>query len=221
MIEVAPDVFLLRGSPQYMINTYLIGDVLIDAGIKLAANRLLKQLKGRKVSAHALTHGHPDHQGSSKTICATLGIPLWCSEVEVKAVESGDMTHQIPRNALTRFMDVVWTGPGAPVDRALHEGDEVGGFTVLEVPGHSPGHLAYWRESDGVLILGDVATNMSFVTTLEGLYEPPGAFTLDREQNLASMRKLAALNPKVICFGHGKPLRDGGKFRQFVSEVAG
>ncbi len=42
------------------------------------------------------------------------------------------------------------------VDRALAEGDEVAGFRVLDTPGHSPGHVAYWRESDGVLICGDV-----------------------------------------------------------------
>ena len=35
----------------------------------------------------------------------------------------------------------VFAGPGHPVDRTLHEGDEVGGFTVLEAPGHSAGHI--------------------------------------------------------------------------------
>jgi hypothetical protein len=42
------------------------------------------------------------------------------------------------------------------VSRTLREGDPVGGFEVLEVPGHSPGALAFWRERDRVLVCGDV-----------------------------------------------------------------
>ena len=55
-----------------------------------------------------------------------------------------------------RFFDRAFRGPGHPVDRKLNEGDEVAGFRVIDVPGHSAGHVAFWRESDRVLVLGDV-----------------------------------------------------------------
>src|SRR3954453_18243562 len=61
MTELAPGVHLLTGFPKYGINWYLVGDVLIDAGGKPDKRRILKQLRGRSVSAHALTHAHPDH----------------------------------------------------------------------------------------------------------------------------------------------------------------
>src|SRR5918999_567156 len=71
-----------------------------------------------------------------------------------------------------RTFGSLFTGPGHPVDRRLKEGDEVGGFQVLDVPGHSPGHVAFWRESDRVLILGDVLNNVNITTGIPGLHEP-------------------------------------------------
>jgi len=220
MIDVTTGVRLLHGTPEYLVNVYLVDNVLIDAGTKPATRGLLKQLKGHDVKYHALTHVHPDHQGASHPICEDRQIPLWCSEVEVDAMESGDMTGQIPRNIITTLQGMFWTGDAHPVDRGLVEGDLVAGFTVIDVPGHSPGHIAFWRESDGVLIAGDVLNNISFVTLQEGLRLPPDIFTMDAEQNLRSAQKLADLKPNIVCFGHGKPLMEGAKFVDFVQEMS-
>ena len=114
-----------------------------------------------------------------------------------------------------------WTGPGRPVERQLREGDEVAGFTVLDVPGHSPGHVAYWRESDRTLIAGDVVNNMNVITGIPGLHEPRVEFTTDPALNRQSARRLAALEPALVCFGHGPPLRDARKFVSFVESLLG
>ena len=220
MIEVTDGVKLLRGTPNYLINVYLVDDVLIDAGTKPATRGLLKQLKGHHVRLHALTHVHPDHQGASHPICDELQIPLWCSATEVDAMESGNMTGQIPSNIITRVQGMVWTGDGHPVDKGLVEGDTVAGFTVIDVPGHSPGHIAFWRESDGVLIAGDVLNNINFFTLQEGLSLPPDIFTMDATENLRSVQKLADLNPRVVCLGHGKPIMDGARFVDFVQNIS-
>lgn len=220
MYEVAPEVFLLKCTPNYLINVYLIGDVLLDAGTRMAQQGLLRQLKGRTLSAHILTHVHPDHQGASSAVCTHFHVPLWCGSGDATAMETGDMHAQIPRHAITRLQDVFWTGPGYPVDKALHEGDEVAGFTVIETPGHSPGHVSYWREKDKVLILGDVATNLDFLTMRTRLGEPPRMFTLDIQQNRRSCLKLADLNPRLVLFGHGKPLLDGAQFTEFAQRLA-
>jgi glyoxylase-like metal-dependent hydrolase (beta-lactamase superfamily II) len=105
------------------------------------------------------------------------------------------------------------------VSRALVEGEEVAGFTVLESPGHSRGHVAYWRESDRVLILGDVLNNMNVKTGLPGLHQPPDIFTADPVRNRVSIRRLAALRPALVCFGHGAPLRDPGKLEDFLDRL--
>jgi glyoxylase-like metal-dependent hydrolase (beta-lactamase superfamily II) len=219
MKELAPDLFHLSGFPPNVINIYLAGETLIDAGTRYAAGRILRQLKGRTVSSHALTHAHPDHQGSSRVICDTLEIPLWCGAGEADAVESGDLSSCMPKSALSRFACRSFAGPACPVARRLHAGDIVAGFTVLDVPGHSPGQIAYWRESDRVLILGDVLNNMSLVTAWPGLHEPPAALSTDPARNRQSARKLAELEPALMCFGHGPPLRDTKRFLEFVASL--
>jgi glyoxylase-like metal-dependent hydrolase (beta-lactamase superfamily II) len=105
------------------------------------------------------------------------------------------------------------------VARVLREGDEVAGFTVLDTQGHSPGHISLWRESDRVLILGDVLNNMNLLTGITGLQEPPVAFTPDPARNRASARRLAALEPELVCFGHGPPLRDSRKLAEFIARM--
>jgi hydroxyacylglutathione hydrolase len=85
MQQIADDVHVLDGFPPNAINVYLIGEVLIDSGTRFDRGRILRQLEGRTVRAHALTHAHPDHQGSSHAICAALNIPFWVSEGDAAA----------------------------------------------------------------------------------------------------------------------------------------
>jgi glyoxylase-like metal-dependent hydrolase (beta-lactamase superfamily II) len=218
--ELADGVHLLRGWPPNAINVYLVDDVLIDAATRQAERRIMRQIEGRRVSAHALTHAHPDHQGSSHAICERLGIPLWCGQGDVPAMETpGAISNSQAPGWLNWFQQRFWTGPPHPVARALVEGDEVAGFTVLESPGHSRGQVAYWRESDRVLILGDVLNGMNLLTGRTGLQEPPEIFTPDPVRNRASARRLALLRPDLVCFGHGPPLRDPGALQDFVDRM--
>lgn len=220
MRQLAEDVHLLRGWPPNAINVYLIGNVLVDAATRQGERRIMRQLSAHTLSAHALTHAHPDHQGSSHAICERLQIPLWCGQGDVPAMETpgGVYNSQAP-TWLNRLQRRFWTGPPHPVARALVEGDVVASFTVLETPGHSRGHVAYWRESDRVLILGDVLNNMNVITGIPGLHEPPAVFTPDPARNRASARRLAALRPQLTCFGHGAPLRDPGRLADFVARL--
>ena len=217
MRMLAKDVFQLRGFPPNAINVYLVGDVLVDAASRHAGGRILRQVQGRKVTAHALTHAHPDHQGASREVCTKLGIPYWVGEADVPAAEDGDMISRQPDHPASRMSARLFGGPGHPVDRALHEGDEVAGFRVLDVPGHSAGHVALWRESDRTLILGDVLNSMNVITGMPGLHEPPDFFTPDPVRNRESARRLAALEPALVCFGHGAPVRDTKKFVDFIA----
>jgi hydroxyacylglutathione hydrolase len=218
--QLAEGLYMLRGFPPNTINVYLAGDVLIDAATRQGEKRIMRQIAGHTVNAHALTHAHADHQGSSHAICERMHIPLWCGREDVAAMESGVKLPASAPRIVRWFEESFWAGPPHPVTRVLSEGDEVAGFTVLEVPGHSPGHVAYWRERDRVLILGDVLNNMNVRTGIPGLHEPPDFFTPDPPRNRESARKLAALQPALVCFGHGAPLRDTHKLTEFVATLA-
>jgi glyoxylase-like metal-dependent hydrolase (beta-lactamase superfamily II) len=217
--QLADGLYQLSGFPPNGINVYLMGDVIVDAATRHAGRRILRQVRGHDVTAHALTHAHPDHQGASKAICETLGVPLWVGEGDVPAMEDGDIGSRQPDHLINRIVDRAWSGPPHKVDRALHEGDEVAGFQVLEVPGHSAGHVAYWRESDRALVLGDVLNGMHLLTGITGLHEPPRIFTPDPARNRESARRLATLEPALVCFGHGPPVTDTAKFVAFVTAL--
>jgi glyoxylase-like metal-dependent hydrolase (beta-lactamase superfamily II) len=199
MQTLAPGVVQLSSLLPNAINAYLIGDVLVDSRIQPSKRRLLGQLQGRTVTAHVVTHAHPDHFGSSHAVCTALGIPLMTGEKDVEALETGT---PVTASGMSGFVTKGPMPKGHPVDRALREGDEVAGFTVLDAPGHSPGHIALWRESDRTLVCGDVFFNVV------RLGPPPKLLTVDPERNRASMRRLAELRPALAVFGHGPPVRD-------------
>jgi len=219
MRELADDFYHLPLMPRSGINAYYAGGVLFDAGVPNDANKILRALEGYALDAHAITHGHPDHQGASHAVCEARDVPLWCGAADADAVERGDLAPLMPANWIADFMRSRG-GPAHPVARRLEEGDVVGGFEVIETPGHSPGHVVYWREHDRVLIIGDVLNGMNLITTIKGLHEPPTVFTPDPAQNRASARKLLGLDPALVAFGHGPPLRDPGRFNEFVSNLA-
>lgn len=226
MIEVAENVFHIPLFPRNMVNAYIVDGILIDAGIRRSEEKLLKaihQYGSEKIEAHALTHAHPDHQGASAAICRQLDIPLWCGRDDVAAMESGLLTEDAPNpdSFILRFQQRYWTGPAYPVARSLQEGDAVGSFTVLETPGHSPGHIVLWRETDSVLIVGDVLTNVNMLTTIPRLGEPPEMFTANVPLNRSSIKKVARLQPKIICFGHGPVLHHTNQLAQLAAGLPG
>jgi hydroxyacylglutathione hydrolase len=222
MKELAEGVWQLSGFPPNAINVYVIGDVLIDASTRYATRRILRQVARKEINAHALTHAHPDHQGASHAVCERLRIPFWVGARDADAAENPDLIgERQPDSFMAQFFHKTMTGPGHAVDRTLQEGDEVAGFRVLDVPGHSAGHVAFWRESDGVLILGDVLNSQDIYTGIPGLKEPRPYLTPDPVENRRSARKLAALEPKLTLFGHGPPVRDTQKIVDFVAGLPG
>ena len=218
-LEVAKNVFHVPLFGSASINAYVIGDVLIDAGIRGSIPRLEASLGLHKLRAHALTHVHADHQGASHHVCSSRKIPLWVHANEVEIMELGAMHKNMPNNLVTSTQRYFWAGPAHPVTRALQAGDDIDGFEVLETPGHAKGHISLWRESDRVLIIGDVLTNMNVVTTQAGLHEPLRIFTLDAARNREHIQRLAKLEPRLTLFGHGHPLRDPEAILRFAASL--
>jgi glyoxylase-like metal-dependent hydrolase (beta-lactamase superfamily II) len=221
MLEVAENVYQIPLFPRSAVNAYLVGSVIVDAGVRSSGPALQRALSGRTPTAHMLTHAHADHQGASAFLCASYGIPLWCGVADVAAAQSGQVVGEYPqpRHPVARFQQHFWAGPGHSVTRTLREGDMVADFRVIETPGHASGHLALWRERDGVLIAGDVLVNMDMLTTRVGLHEPPTLYTHNIAQNRQSICKLAALKPRLICFGHGPVLRDSAQLHELVERL--
>src|SRR4051795_9529474 len=220
MTELAPGVHQLYGFPKYGINWYIAGDVLIDAGGKPDTGRIIKSVEEHGVTAHALTHAHPDHQGASHAVCERFGIPFLVPERDVEVAEKPElMLERQPPKPLNKLMYKMFAGPGHKVDQVLREGDEVAGFTVLDTPGHSAGHVVFWRESDRVLIAGDVVNTMHPFTMKRGVREPLDVFTPDPAENRRSIKRIAELEPSLLLVGHGPPVRDPQKLKDLAARL--
>ncbi|MGG7550824.1 MBL fold metallo-hydrolase [Chryseobacterium arthrosphaerae] len=221
--QIAPEVFHIPLMPRNSINCYIIEGILVDSGIRSSYTTVKKALHKIPVDQHILTHAHADHQGCSDQICAEFEIPLLCHPDEIFRTETGMVTTDYPNSQhwVAKLQQKYWAGQGHKVDRTVVENDKIGNFRVVETPGHSPGHISLFRERDGVLIIGDAATNMNLLTTVPGLHLPPNMFTSDQQRNVRSLRKLAKLNPSVICFGHGPVMQNTDrKFEQFVAKCS-
>ncbi len=207
MKQLADRVFQLGGFPPNVMNVYLVGDVLVDAATRHAKRRIFRQVQGHGLSAHVITHVHPDHQGASKAVCERFGIPLWCGEADAPAMEDGRIAERQPDHWANGVSARLFAGPPYPVSRRLREGDEVAGFQVLDVPGHSAGHIALWRESDRLALVSDTFYTLDPTT---GEFGQPrvahDAFNLDTDQARASIRKVAALEPRTAWAGHADPV---------------
>jgi glyoxylase-like metal-dependent hydrolase (beta-lactamase superfamily II) len=235
MEKVADGVWLLRGDARKAMNIYFLEDgdgvVQFDAGTKAmvkAAKAAGAQLGG--VKRIVLGHAHADHRGTAPS----MGVPVHCHPDDVADAESDA--------SITPYMDLSqlpfapvrwiyptllkrWDGGAVKIAGTVSEGDEVAGFRVIHFPGHAPGLIGLWRESDRLAIVSDVVYLIDSAVWL-GRALPSGeasvphpAWAWDHAKSKQSVRKLAALEPKVVCTGHDEPLR-GENLRATLERAA-
>ena len=210
MREIAPDLFLLSGFPPAGFNIYLIrsseGTVLVDTSTRHARRRILRQLPG-KLDAIFITHAHVDHAGAMHAVAEATGAPVWASTGDADALE-GKAPDPLPakyqKHPANRLF-AGWWKDKHPVARRLTEGEKVAGFEVIAFPGHTPGQIGLWRESDRTVICADTMRSVNVWTGLPQVGEMPKYFTCDVAEARRSIWKLAALEARTVCFGHGRP----------------
>jgi len=220
--EVGDGVYVLRGDLRKGMNIYFLrgpdGEIVqFDAGSKsmLGANRRVAQEFGG-IERIVLSHAHADHRGTA----GKLGPPVYCHPDEVD--DAGSPAHRTPYMDLSLLpfapVRVIYPGllkwwDGGPVKVAgtLVEGDEIAGFEVVHFPGHAPGLIGLWRESDRVALVSDtiyVIDSAKLKKLPDGQASVPHpAWAWDHKQAKASVRKLADLKPQTVLSGHGEPLR--------------
>jgi glyoxylase-like metal-dependent hydrolase (beta-lactamase superfamily II) len=86
-------------------------------------------------------------------------------------------------------------------------GDTVAGFRVVELPGHAPGLIGLFRDSDRLALVSDCIYTVDPETGRNRPASVPHvAFNQDTDQARASIRALAALDPRVVWAGHAEPV---------------
>jgi glyoxylase-like metal-dependent hydrolase (beta-lactamase superfamily II) len=154
-------------------------------------------------------------------VAKQTGAPVWGSEGDADALEGKvpAPTNEQHRDALVnRLFAGLWKDHH-PVAWRLAGGEIVAGFEVVAFPGHTPGMIGLWRESDRTVLCADTMRSVNLFTGLPQLGEMPEAFTSDPAESRRSIRKLAALEARTICFGHGRPLTQdaAAKINEFAA----
>jgi glyoxylase-like metal-dependent hydrolase (beta-lactamase superfamily II) len=231
--KVTDGVWLLRGDLKHGMNVYFLEDeggvVQFDAGTKpmtKAVRAVAERLGG--VKRVILGHVDSDHRGSAPYLRA----PVYCHPDEAAdAAAKGpyrpywdmSMLTYAPVRWIYPLLHRRWDGGPVQISGTVEEGDRVAGFEVLHFPGHAPGLIGLWRESDRVAIVSDtvyLADSERLRPLPEGEASVPHpAWAWDHAKAKESVRKLAALEPALVCPGHDLPLR-GDNLRETLERAA-
>lgn len=225
----------VAGLPIILVNVYFIRQVknsqtnwfLVDAGLGRCATKIKKAAEflfgtGTRPEAILLTHGHFDHIGGLASLARTWNVPVYAHPLEMPyltgqssypppdpSVGGGSLaalSSFYPKNPIsltTQLLPYPATGQVPGLDD----------WQVIPTPGHTPGHVSFFREADRTLIAGDAivtvkqASFRAVVKQQQKVYGPPAYFTCDWPAAQASVSKLAQLRPEIAACGHGRPLR--------------
>jgi len=167
-----------------------------------------------------LTHGHFDHIGAVSALANEYRSRPDCAEKSVIiAIHEADAEYLGPsaKSAHIRSLKAVFGDSGnfeallkpqPSPDKLLKEGEIIGPFTVLHLPGHSPGSIGLFDEKAGVLFSGDTLFNSGY-----GRIDLPGG---DGKLLYASLMRLFAMKGDIQVYpGHDGITTIGQESRDF------
>lgn len=201
---------IVRQVGMLATNCYIIFDeknlnaFVIDPAAE--ATRILKFIREHKLKVCGIlnTHGHGDHIGANDELREATGAPLYINEKDAVMLDD-------PKKNLSFFTGFPCTSK--PADYFLHEGDvletepneddEKIFLRVLEIPGHSPGGVAFVCDAAKCVFAGDALFQGSI-----GRTDFPGSSHQDLIKNIQD--KLFTLPDETVVFpGHGGPTQIG------------
>jgi len=242
--SVTPDLGSLRIA---IVNVYFYGHpsagdrgwVLMDAGLPGSAGLIARAAAdrygaGARPAAIVLTHGHFDHVGALRTLAERWDVPVFAHRLELPYL-TGESPYAPPDpwvggGAMALLSPLYPRGPYDVRERVspLPDDGSVPGMPAwrwIHTPGHSPGHVSFFRESDRTLVVGDAFVTVkqesawAAATWRPEIHGPPAYFTHDWASARRSVEILAGLEPEVAATGHGPPLRGPG-MRDDLAELS-
>lgn len=175
------------------VDAFLAGEILIDTGFVHVQSQLLSTLVNRRISAICCTHSHEDHTGNCAALVRNHGCPVYLRLPQTRWQEGvGEL------NPYRRF----WWGTPEPFQpEELRDEVVCGGrrLRVVPAPGHSQSQVAFFEEASGYVFTGDLFVSPGASAVL--IWENPW-------QAVASLRRVAALQPRRMLTAHGLVVED-------------
>ncbi len=217
--------------PSYS-NAFVIdgddGVTLIDTGLPNRHGAVIEVLKRirrsiEEVGVIALTHAHSDHTGGAAALASASQAKVIASPLDAPAIRGQQPVAPPPVFERFSFLRPLFrfvpSADGVDVDRVVSEADSGGlpaDLTVIDTPGHTPGHVSYLLDRDGgVLFVGDAAVASRRGEVRRG-WMNASTPTFD-----ASLRHLAGYDFDAALFAHSRPIIGGAAdaFRRFASTL--
>lgn len=218
------------GMKIIFVNVYMIAEndhwVLIDAGLPGTAKRIINMANdifgAQPPAAIIFTHGHFDHRGAIDQLLEVWDVPVYAHPMELPYLTGKSAYPPPDPNAgggLMTLLSIMY--PRRPIDlgnkilQLIENGKlpYLPNWSYIHTPGHAPGHISLFRDTDKVLIAGD-----AFVTTRQEsaiaaftypkiISGPPRYFTPDWLAAKQSVLKLRNLHPAIAATGHGEVMQ--------------
>ncbi len=229
--QVTPDIMLLEFP---FVNVFIAGEpnnngewVLVGAGMAHTGQDIINAAEkrfgiGTSPKAIILTHGHFDHVGAILELINQWNVPIYTHQLELPYL-TGMMDYPpadpTVNDGLIAKISPTFTNKGINLGSRVQplppDGSVPGmpGFRWIHTPGHSPGHVALFREKDRVLIAGDAITTLkqdsaqSVLSREKEINGPPAYFTIDWQDAENSVKALRDLKPRIVISSHGLPMQ--------------
>lgn len=206
MVQISENIWSLRTWMLIPVHVWIVRDgngvILVDGGISAMTKGIMAaigKLQIGPLKAILLTHGHSDHAGAIRGILKGREVPVYAHRLEIPYMEG-----RLPYPRRKKAAQSLAPGIAAPLPQS--ESGEllpVGELKPYLTPGHSPGHVVYYHEKDGVLLAGDL-----FTSKRGRLHRPMPMFTADMKEAISSSAIVRELKPVRLEVCHGGPVMD-------------
>ena len=172
----------------YDVSAYLIDGVLVDTGFPHLRDDLLRVVHDARPRGAVITHWHEDHAGNVDALAA-MGLPMDMHPECERILRE--------RPSIRAYRRVVW-GRSPRLVSTMKVFDAAP-LALIETPGHSADHRVVWDAARSIVVSGDLFLGVKVRVAHE--HESPRAL-------VASLRKIAALEPRLLLDAHRGVVHD-------------